>query len=177
MLRPVLTTLLLLSTALPLVACEGTKEQLGLTRRTPDEFAVVQRAPLEMPPDFYLRPPTPGAARPQEQTVEAQAQTAIMGAPRAAKGTSKGESALLQKTGATTQADPTIRSTINAETAAIAAAEKPTVQRILDIGGDTEGKIDGPAPVVDPVAEAQRLKANKQAGKPVTDGVTPTIKK
>ena len=47
---------------LALSGCSDAKEQLGLTRSAPDEFAVVKRAPLAMPPDYTLRPPRPGAA-------------------------------------------------------------------------------------------------------------------
>ena len=42
---------LALAAALTLSACAGAKEELGLTRSAPDEFAVVKRAPLEMPPE------------------------------------------------------------------------------------------------------------------------------
>ncbi len=35
---------------------------------SPDEFAVESRAPLTIPPDFDLRPPQPGAPRPQEKS-------------------------------------------------------------------------------------------------------------
>lgn len=56
--------------ALGLSACSGDdlSRSFGLTRDTPDEFTVTTRAPLSMPPDYALRPPRPGAARPQEQT-------------------------------------------------------------------------------------------------------------
>src|SRR6185369_5402368 len=64
---------------LGLAGCENTKEMLGLTKRSPDEFQVVSRAPLSMPPDYSLRPPTPGAARPQEGTVQQQAEGIVTG--------------------------------------------------------------------------------------------------
>ena len=54
-----------------------TREALGLTKRSPDEFQVVSNAPLSMPPDYNLRPPTPGAARPQEGTVREQAERVV----------------------------------------------------------------------------------------------------
>ena len=53
------------------------REQLGLNKSSPDEFKVVSRAPLSIPPEFNLRPPQPGQARPQEGTVQQQARTAI----------------------------------------------------------------------------------------------------
>lgn len=41
-------------------ACGSLKEDLGLLKEAPDEFAVVRNAPLSLPPDFNLRPPKPG---------------------------------------------------------------------------------------------------------------------
>ena len=51
---------------LGLSACDTLKEQAGLTKKAPDEFTIITKAPLVMPPDFSLRPPRPGAKGPQE---------------------------------------------------------------------------------------------------------------
>ena len=48
--------------------CESTRETFGLNKTAPDEFQVVSRAPLSLPPDFTLRVPDPGAPRPQTGT-------------------------------------------------------------------------------------------------------------
>ena len=40
------------SVVLLLGACSGVKEELGLTRNSPDEFTVVKRAPLTLPPEW-----------------------------------------------------------------------------------------------------------------------------
>ena len=66
-----------ISLILALSACEGVREQFGMTKQSPDEFRVVARAPLSLPPDFTLRPPEPGLARPQEGTATQQARKAI----------------------------------------------------------------------------------------------------
>lgn len=50
---------------------------MGLAPTAPDEFAVESRAPLTIPPDFDLRPPQPGAARPQEVAAADKAKKAI----------------------------------------------------------------------------------------------------
>ena len=64
---------------LALAACEGVKQELGLTKQPPDEFAVVaSKAPLVVPPDFTLRPPRPGAPRPQEPQPAEAAKNALM---------------------------------------------------------------------------------------------------
>ena len=47
--------------------------------RTPDEFRVVRKAPLTVPPEYNLRPPTPGSARPQELAPDQQARVAVFG--------------------------------------------------------------------------------------------------
>jgi len=41
-------------------ACSSLKDNLGLEKKAPDEFAVVRNAPLSLPPDYNLRPPKPG---------------------------------------------------------------------------------------------------------------------
>ena len=73
----VVRLVLVASAVLALTACEGVKKQFGLAKQSPDEFRVVARAPLSLPPDFTLRPPEPGAVRPQEWTTAQQARKAI----------------------------------------------------------------------------------------------------
>jgi hypothetical protein len=51
-------------------------------RDRPDEFAVSRQAPLVIPPDFALTPPTPGAARPQSVPASQQALDALFGGPQ-----------------------------------------------------------------------------------------------
>src|SRR6478672_360104 len=53
----------------------------GINRARPDEFAVARRAPLVVPPDFALAPPSPGAPRPQEADSSTQALQAMFGGP------------------------------------------------------------------------------------------------
>src|SRR5215468_6851648 len=91
---------------LALGACDnsGLRRSLGLDSRGPDEFRVVSRAPLDVPPDFGLRPPQPGASRPNEPTVREQAKQTVFGATSPAvkllAGRTPGESALLRQAGA-----------------------------------------------------------------------------
>jgi hypothetical protein len=57
--------------------CSDFKKSIGLEKTSPDEFAVESRAPLTIPPDFDLRPPQPGASRPQEKSTGQQARQVI----------------------------------------------------------------------------------------------------
>src|SRR3546814_12506032 len=63
--------------ALAVSACGGFRDSLGLTKQSPDEFRVVSRAPLTLPPDYNLRPPEPGAPRPQVGSASQQAERAV----------------------------------------------------------------------------------------------------
>lgn len=60
-----------------LSSCSDFKKVVGIEKTSPDEFAVESRAPLTIPPDFDLRPPAPGATRPQEVSAANKAKTAI----------------------------------------------------------------------------------------------------
>jgi Protein of unknown function (DUF3035) len=60
-----------------IAGCSDFKTSIGLEPTLPDEFAVESRAPLTIPPDFELRPPSPGAPRPQEKAANQQAKQAI----------------------------------------------------------------------------------------------------
>lgn len=164
---------LLLGTAVALGACSDTKEKLGLTKKAPDEFAVVKRAPLSMPPDYSLRPPAPGAPRPQEQSPQEAARQTVFGLqeaqPQEQQITGK-DAAFLQRAGAA-QADPSIRHKVDAETSVLAEKERPVVKRILGM----DGPEDAPAHVVNAREEAERLQKNKEQGQPVTQGETPSV--
>jgi Protein of unknown function (DUF3035) len=170
-----------LAVALPLATggCSGVKETLGLTKQSPDEFKVVSRAPLSMPPDYNLRPPTPGSPRPQEGTPRDQAQQAVLGIapdaiPPIGEGESEtaqssGESALLQSAGAT-GVDPNIRQLVDTETAEDEADSK-TLADTLTFWREPEPYGE----VVDPTLEQKRIQENQSLGQPITEGETPTV--
>ena len=77
-----------------------------LERDRPDEMAVQRQAPLVVPPDFNLAPPTAGAPRPAEGTASEQALDALFGGPAPR---SQVETSALDRAGA---ADPGIRSAV-----------------------------------------------------------------
>src|SRR5579871_6018174 len=89
--------------ALALSGCGGARRALGLQKTAPDEFAVVNHGPLVMPPDYDLRPPVPGADRPQELPASEQARSVLLGRAKLdalrKQGLSKGEVGLLAKAG------------------------------------------------------------------------------
>ena len=75
--RIILPAAVAVFSGLLLTACSDWKRTLGIEKTPPDEFAVESRAPLTIPPDFNLRPPQPGAGRPQEVSSADRARNAI----------------------------------------------------------------------------------------------------
>ncbi len=170
-----------ISLILALSACEGFRDQLGLNKQSPDEFRVVARAPLSLPPDFTLRPPEPGIARPQEGTAAQQARKAIfrleqpktqpLNAQVKADGRTLGELSLLKAAGAD-KIDPGIRQAIDSETRQLNAQSDDFIESLV-FWRDKES----PGRVVDATAEARRLRENAALGKTATAGETPTIER
>jgi hypothetical protein len=97
------TSLILLTGASAMLAACGSSGGI-LARERPDEFAVQRQAPLVVPPDFNLEPPTPGAPRPNEGTAAEQALDVLFGGPAPR---SPVESTALSRAGT---AEPGIRS-------------------------------------------------------------------
>ena len=151
-----------------LASCEKSREAFGLEKMPPDEFQVVTRAPLAMPPDFGLRAPAPGAQRPQDVQTSQQArdillqQTSSAGGrealPAAPRGLTPGESALLSQAKAL-NADPKIRDTIDRETSMLADADKSFVDSLL-----FWQEKDPPGTIIDPQREQRRLQEASALG-------------
>ena len=180
---------------LTLTSCAVLKEQVGLTKKTPDEFTVITKAPLVKPPNFSLRPPRPGAKRPlvlqpseqaRKTLLEAgsdgrstaeharntgrNALAGIMGAKGLGK-TGKAEQALLQKAGAT-GADSSIRQIVNRETSVLAEKDSSFADRLIFW---QEKQPSGST--VDARKEARRLREIAAAGKTPGMRKTPVIKR
>ena len=170
-----LTPVALAVVGLALGACGDTRRVLGYDKVTPDEFKVVSRAPLSLPPDYGLRPPQPGAPRPQEGTIPDQAKLAVTGVASnrgaVASSGSPGEAALLQQAGAG-RAQTDIRAVVNQESNQLAQADKTFIDRLI-----FWRKPEEPGTVVDPQREAQRIRENQALGRTVSEGETPSIKR
>jgi hypothetical protein len=156
-----------------LSACSGDdlSRSFGLTRDAPDEFMVTTRAPLSMPPDFSLRPPQPGASRPQELSVSQSAQATVTGSIAGigtqSPGSSPGQDALIAAAGAAAPAD--IRDKVDSDAAS--ASDHSLTDTLL-----FWQQRSPPGVIVNSSKEADRLHENAALGKPPDDGDTPVIK-
>jgi hypothetical protein len=164
---------MVLGAALALSGCEQAKQALGQSKQPPDEFAVFQRAPLSVPPDFGLRPPAPGSERPQAVNPRDQARAALGRAstqPTSAD-LSAGERSILNLTGAN-QADPMIRARVNNETRDLEAENTGSLTDKL-LFWRKPGEF---GTAVDPAQEQKRIREAQASGTPVNEGEMPMIK-
>jgi hypothetical protein len=193
--------------ALAVSGCDGVRQTLGIDKSPPDEFRIVSRAPLSLPPDFALRPPQPGAPRPQEQTQYDRARDTVIGrsgqpATGTQPGSQPGSQAAAQarnpaggsrnaSRSATTQ--PATAAASPGETALLArsgaAQTDPTIRDTVnrESGQPTEGDDtllerllyghSSAGPLVDPDRESQRLREAQATGRAPNEGDTPTIQR
>jgi hypothetical protein len=169
--RPLAHCVLLGGVAIALAGCSGDTlaRNFGLTRDSPDEFSVTTQAPLAMPPDYSIRPPEPGAPRPQDVPDRQQAEQALIP-----------QTALTPQTGQMSPGQEALLAAVGPAPANIRA--EIAQDRSLNNPGESFADrlmFWRPAPqpgiVVDPTKEAQRLRQNAALGQSPELGETPII--
>ncbi|MBL6622700.1 MAG: DUF3035 domain-containing protein [Alphaproteobacteria bacterium] len=145
-----------------LSGCSDFRQAIGSEKSAPDEFQVVVRPPLSLPPDFKLRPNAENL------------QTAASTAPEARN---LARSLLEQRnTSLTGYADlfqlsaiePDIRRKVDEETAGIRFERRLPLQIIF-------GGLPDVGPVLDQMAEDRRLRTNRLQKRALNEGATPAI--
>ena len=178
--------------------CGEVRSVMGVEKDPPDEFQVVARAPLALPPNYDLRPPAPGAERPQEQSATDAAAERILGrravqnpapaagggfgatpvgpfvqaAPRAPVSVQTGGVASLRDQLRLDKAEPGIRQLVNRETEDFVYEEEYPIDRLLFWRDKPERGV-----VLNAEAESRSLRENAALGQPVDSGETPTIQR
>jgi hypothetical protein len=158
--------------ALALSGCDTIRSAAGITKTPPDEFAVVTKAPLVVPPDYELRPPKPGAVPTNQTSPTGAAQAALYsddsGTPDSVTGNySEVEKTLLAQSGAA-NADHSIREQIASDEKSMQSSDQSFTDKLL-FGGPTDTS-DKP---VDADAESQKT-GTAGTATPSTAGSNPT---
>jgi len=167
-----LGTALVLLAAGSLAGCTSLGEQLGTGKDSPDEFAVVTKAPLIIPPDFNLQPPKPGAPPANQVSPTQAAQAALYNSDPASTAASipgnmsQGEKLLLAYAGAA-QADSSIRQVIAAENKNMQATDEGFTDNLM-FWQKSQGDQG-----VDADAEARRV-ATQKASQPAAPAPAPS---
>lgn len=152
----------LVCTGLALTGCTDIREAAGLDKMAPDEFAVLTKAPLVIPPDYNLMPPKPGAAPVNQTDPSETAQTALFGNDAATIASnitgnySEGEKMLLAQAGIA-NADPNIRVRLQSDRKSMVGADDTFTNQVLF----WKAPKPDTGTAVDADAEAKRIDAQK----------------
>ncbi|HEY4940257.1 MAG TPA: DUF3035 domain-containing protein [Rhizomicrobium sp.] len=170
--RRIVQIALLAGFAAGLAGCDSIRDAAGGSKDAPDEFAVVTKAPLVIPPDFNLRPPAPGHAPTNQVEATQAAQNALFNSDPATVAAalpttmSSGERYLLAYAHVQ-DADPSIRQQIASDVDGMRGADDSFTNNILFGSSQPSGN----APV-DADAEARRLDAARAGGSATAPATT-----
>jgi len=146
---------------LTLTGCTAFRTAIGSVKNPPDEFTVLTKAPLVVPPDFNLRPPQPGAAARNEPDPDGLARDALFpqnaANQAAALGAeySEGEKFLLTRTNALA-IDPNIRRRVTTDVGQ------------EDLGADFANRLLNQPAGTTPAAAAAQAQAGATTATPAT---------
>ena len=148
-----------------LSACSDFRKAVGTEKSSPDEFQVVVRPSLVLPPNFSSRP-TAATGTQTAATVasDAQAQASVLLGAR--------------ETGASDYSDvfafdkivEDVRSKVDEETAGIKFERRLPIQVLF-------GGLPDVGPVIDKMAEDRRIRRNRLENRSLSYGATPAIDK
>jgi len=154
--RTTLLTSGLLATALVATGCSSTSRALGLEKSAPNEFNILTKAPLVIPPEYNLRPPAVGASTAENNYTQRSAREALLGEIDATE-PSRGEIALLAAAGAN-RASPEIRMEIDGVNSVERKSDSFADRVLFWRDGSVRDAQGNPAPI-DAEAEARRLES------------------
>jgi len=143
-----------------LIGCTSTSKALGLRKDAPNEFNILTKAPLIIPPEYNLRPPRVGESSSEDNYSQRAAREALIGDIDSAE-PSPGESLLMRQANVG-RADEEIRLKIDGENS-VERKSEAFANRILFW---KKGKLvndEGEIIPLDPEQEAQRLESIKAA--------------
>ena len=152
---------LMLTTAcatMGLSACNTTTKALGLTKNAPNEFNILTKAPLVVPPEYNLRPPQIGTSSAENNYSQKSAREALIGDIDAAEPT-RGEVVLMSKAGVG-RANQEIRLEIDGANSVERKSESFSDQVLFWKDGRVIRPDGSP---VDPEVEARRIESLESA--------------
>ncbi len=143
-------------------SCSDFRRAIGTEKSAPNEFEVITRPPLSLPPDFMDKPNQINL----DQTIGDKASS--IGQARDLFGTKEINAKSYEELFGTDQAEKDIRMTIDEETKGIIYERRLPAQIVF-------GGLPKVGPVLDKMKEDTRLRKNKMQQKALNKGATPAI--
>jgi len=132
--------------------CASASKALGLKQSAPNEFNILTKAPLVVPPEYNLRPPKLDESSAENNYTQKAAREALIGSIDDAE-PSEGEQYLIVKAGAL-RANPEIRVEIDGQNSVERKSDGFSNQILFWKNGRA---LDGANQPLDPEQEAKRL--------------------
>ena len=142
-----------------LFGCTGVKEKIGIINKSPDEFQVYEQKPLDVPPNFELRPPIDG----DKVVRDSKDEDIIFNEEVNINESLTIEDEVLLISIGDKDSDKDIREVINDENS-IREIKKPLLDKILDFDPILEVNKEENNEL-DPNAEKERIDKLKEEGK------------
>ena len=146
-----------------LSGCSDFKQAIGSEKSVPDEFEVVVRPPLSLPPGFGARPTDDGA---QEQIIVTSSSISARDQTISLLGTSTGDAEGYDDIFAFDTIPDNIRNLVDEETTGIRFERRLPFQIVF-------GGLPEVGPILNQMQEDVRLRTNRLQGKLPTEGATP----
>ena len=143
-------------------ACSDFKRAIGSEKSSPDEFAVVVRPPLSLPPKFRSRPDG------QDTDTAAVAASNALGKSKLILNQGGANASSFDDLFAFDKIEDDIRVKVDEETAGIRFERRLPLQIIF-------GDLPNVGPVVDKMAEDARIRRNQLQERAINEGATPAI--
>ena len=115
-------------------ACVSGGSNYAVNPNSPDEFRVITKPPLTIPPEFNLRPPETGTTQPSEVVRARETRGRVFGTENYAIGASASERALVIAAGANA-VSPYIRSIVDFQEAGVIRRSDRLSDRIIQWWG------------------------------------------
>ena len=158
-----ISTFLLLGIALFLcTACSDFKRAIGSEKSSPDEFEVVIRPPLSLPPKFSARPAGEDTDTAAVAASNALDRSTLLFNQRGVNVESFNDLFAFD------QIEENVRAKVDEETAGIRFERRLPLQIVF-------GGLPNVGPVVDKMAEDARIRRNQLQGRAIDEGATPAI--
>jgi len=158
--------LILIITSLLLTSCSSVRKSAGVTRKSLDEFKVVENPPLVIPPDFNLLPPDQLEKKNIDDVETELAQEILFGLDESLKNNENEKLSVMNEILESTNSnnvDSNIRKEIDEQ-----FANEMNTEKIYKIEWETEVE------VLDAIKESERIRNQLIQGKSIAEGEVPT---
>ena len=151
-----------------LISCTKVQESAGVTRKSIDEFQVIENPPLVIPPDFNLLPPEQLEEKNIKELESELAEEILFGLEDELESEQTNSTSTINKILIETDAlniDSSIRQEIDQD-----FVNEMQTEEIFNMDWDDDIEI------LDAIKESERIRNQKFEGKDITEGEVPTSK-